>query len=285
MKKKRYLSIAFFASLFLLTGASAFAAEQETDQAALSITVNAEEPSEASEPALDASPVQKMEGEGALTPQDALEAYIKGLQDNDIDEMMAAFAVETYAINYDLASYVERIGAYMPYVGFLPGSNDFSVRLNIEKARTNIMDTIRAHYLVLADSPSVLGETAGMPFKTSDYDSTQEMFDVLFGGADNAVSESIRFDREFYSPALFSSMYANIRNFQNMERNARMAHAQGFAGVAAKITYNGRPYLIAMDAIQYGTRWYLSPGSSYMSALIGLNALQKGMSPLDAVEW
>lgn len=44
----------------------------------------------------------KMEGEGFDTPEEAMEAYIRAFAANDIDGMIAAFAVETYAENYNV---------------------------------------------------------------------------------------------------------------------------------------------------------------------------------------
>ena len=228
---------------------------------------------------------RKMEGDGFDTPREAMTAYIKGLQDNDIDEMIAAFAVETYALNYDIAGYVERVGAYVSPIGFLPQLSDFSVRLNIENQRKNITDIIRAHYLVLLGSPAVLGDKAGMPIPLKDsYASAQELVDDVFGVSDEAILDSITFENEFYSPALISGNFMSANMMKTCKRQADMINAQGLCPLAARLSCNGKSYLLIMDAVQYGTKWYLSSSMGILASLQGLPTISRGLVPMDELE-
>ena len=228
----------------------------------------------------------RMEGDGFRTPQEAMAMYLKGLQDNDIDEMMSAFAIETYAVNYDIARFVERVQGFMPGTGYLPGFSDFSIRLNIENQRKAVTDVIRAHYLVLLESPTVLGEDAGMMVRlTEDYASAQELVDEMFGVSDDDILGSIRFDNEFYSPAILSRNFMLVTNLMNLKKQAAMVNAQGITSLAARFTCNGKSYLLMMDALQFGTRWYLSAYSSNIANIMGISSYQRGLVLMDSLEY
>ena len=227
----------------------------------------------------------QMEGEGFNTPQEAMAAYIHGLQNRDIDEMISAFAVETYAINYDLAKNVERVRSYIPSTGYLPQFSDFSVRLNIENQRKNITDIIRAHYLVLLGSPDLLGENPMMPTQlTEDYASAQELVDERFGVSDENILENIVFENEFYSPVIINSHYMMNQNLKNLKRQADMVNAQGICPLGASFTCNGKFYFLSMDALQYGTKWYLSSTSGNLAMLMGIPSMQRGLTPIETPE-
>ncbi len=293
MKNNRILLSAVLITALLAAGSAAWAATVKGSSG------NAPEPvqtevaapqTEAVAPQTEAAAPQtevtstKMEGDGFLTPRDALAAYIEGLQDNDIDEMISAFAVESVAVNYDLAKMVERTRAFMPSVGFVPNVNDLSTRINIENRRKTITDTIRSHYLALTESPLITGDNYGLPIMLSDeFESAQALVDTVFIPSNADLLGSIRFEGEYYSPALLSDHYMNMYNLENLKRQAEQVGAQGMTSVAAKFYCNDRPYLIAMDAVQYGTKWYLYSGIGNLANLLNIDAYKQGLIPLDTL--
>ncbi len=225
----------------------------------------------------------KMEGEGFLTPREALAAYIAGMQHGDIDEMISAFAVESVAANYDIAKMIDRVRAYTPVMGYVPNANDLSVRINIENRRKSITDIIRSHYLILTESPLSESESYGQSIAlTDEHESAQALVDELFIPSNADLPGSIRFENEFLSPALLSDMYMNSHNLTNLRRQAEQVNAQGITSVAARFYCNDRPYLIAMDAIQYGTKWYLYQGNGILAAMLNMEYYRQGLMPLDA---
>ena len=266
MKKKKVL-LAALAAAALLTVSSAALAE-ETPEAGTATAASETQ----------AAAAGKMEGDGFITPQAALSAYIEGLQEGDIDKMISAFAVETYAVNYDIARFIERTQMYQPTNYFVPSVSDFSVRLNIENQRRLVTETIRRHYLVLQDSPLVVGEQAGYPVQMKDdLDTPQAVIDYMFKSDD--ILGSIQFDGSFISPVLVNDNFIQPRMLNNFKNQADMVHAQGIAFTAAKITCEGRPYLLAMDALQYGGKWYLSAGSFTLASFLDIPYMQGGMAP------
>lgn len=50
-----------------------------------------------------------IESRGYKSPEDAAKAYLEAFMNNDIDQMLSTFAVETYVKNFDLEKYVDRV--------------------------------------------------------------------------------------------------------------------------------------------------------------------------------
>ena len=96
------------------------------------------------------------ESAGYATPEDAVSAYIEALQQADLQVMARAFAIETFAANYDFTGYLELIRAYSPTAPIkLPASDPFNVALNIESRSAQVVGGILYQYLKLVLSGSL----------------------------------------------------------------------------------------------------------------------------------
>ena len=223
----------------------------------------------------------KMEGDGFDSPEEALTHYIEGLKNNDINQMIEAFAVETFAENYSLTKMVDRIQAYTPTIGYIPNISDFSLQLNIEKRRSDIVNAIRNHYLVLEGSKAVLGENAYTSIPLNDnYDTAQDLVDDLFLSDDAEILDNIEFKNEFIDPAALSENYAAERNQENMKSQIAPYAGEDVASVVAKFYCNGEEVLLMADAVQFNGKWYLNSMGGNIGALLGITAYVYGMVPL-----
>ena len=223
----------------------------------------------------------KMEGEGFDTPEQALETYIEGLKNNDVDQMIAAFAVETYVENYSLTKMVERLQSYQPVIGYIPSISDYSVRLNIEKRRSDITNAIRNQYLVLQGSKTVLGDNAYTSITMKDtYETAQELVDDLFVSDDTSILDSIEFKGEFISPSALSDLYDSENNQEIMKKQLAPFAGEDITSVAARFYCDGYPVLITADAIMYNGRWYLNSMSGNIGSLMGISSYLQGIIPL-----
>ena len=223
----------------------------------------------------------RMEGNGFDTPEDALGAYIEGLIDNSIEEMIAAYAVETYAENFSIVRMTERIGVYQPSYGFIPNISAYSMQLNVEKRRSDIITAIRNQYLVLQGSKTVLGEDAYRAIPLKDWnDSAADLINDLFISDDAGILETIEFNGEFYDPGKLSKNYSAEQNRKYRRRQAEYMGAEDLVSVAAKFYSNTEPVVIMADAVRYDGRWYLSSMSGNIGSLLGLTHYVYGMLPL-----
>ena len=221
-----------------------------------------------------------IEGNGFATPQEALGAYIEGLKNNDIDQMISTFAVETYVENYSIMKMVERLGSYQPVLGYVPSVSDFSVRLNIEKRRSDIMNSIRNQYLVLQGSPTVIGEDAGKPVVLRGDITAEEVLQELFVSDDIEILGTIEFNDEFFDPTELSGNYGSEINLEFMKKQAAVIGAEDLVSVAAKFYCDGSPVIVTADAVEYNGRWYLNTLSGNIGNLLALNSYIAGTLPL-----
>lgn len=223
----------------------------------------------------------KTESEGFASPEEAVSAYIKGLQDNDLTEILSAFAVETYAENYSLAKMVDRLQSYQPSLGFIPTISDFSLELNIEQRRTRITGEIRAHYLVLTNSASINEDNAGRPVILSDgYESGEDLVSQIFATEDELFLSNIHFDSKFYNPADFSENYLAELNQNNLRKQAAVINADEIKSTVAGLESAGTEYLLCMDTVRYGDKWFVLDAGGNIGSLLGIDTLHAGLLPI-----
>ena len=63
-------------------------------------------------PSLSQSTAIKLEGSGFHTPEEAVLAYLEGLNRGDATEMLSTFAIESYVDNMDAENYLSRARSY-----------------------------------------------------------------------------------------------------------------------------------------------------------------------------
>ena len=209
----------------------------------------------------------RVEGGGYDTPEEAVSAYINGLKNNDIDEMMSTFAVESYAEHYSLIAMVERMTVYQPNIGYIPNISDYSIRLNLEKRRSDITNVIRGQYLNLTDSKSVKGEYAGNIVRLNDFDSAEDLVETIFAVDDSSCLSDIRFENDFIDPASLIDNYDTERNRENMLTRGAIFGAEDVVSVIAKFYCNGKPALFMPDAVKLDGKWYLDTVQTVPSML------------------
>lgn len=228
---------------------------------------------------------QKIEGEGFDTPEEAVGAYLKGLQNNDINAMLSAFAIETYAQNYSLAKTVDKVKAYAPTVGYIPNVSDMSLTLNIEQRRAEITETIRGQYLVLTDSAIMRKENVGqvIPLDES-YESGEDMVGKLFAMDDEEYLSNIVFDEKFYDPALFNELYSSEQNQTNLDNQAASINADEIRSVVANFASAGTEFVLYMDTVRYDDKWFALSAGGNIGGLEEIDSFHKGLMPIPTNE-
>ena len=226
---------------------------------------------------------EKVEGEGFSSPEEAVTAYIDGLQKNDIDTMLSTFAVETFAENYDLEKHLDRMKSYSPSIQYVPNSGDFAFRINCETRRSQIMDSIRSEYLVLQNSDIVLGEDAGKVIQIGEgktYTSGKDFISQSFAGDERQFLSGIRFEGDFVDPGLVSSQYNEANNQEMLKKTAEIYGADEIRSTLSAFYRDNDLYALCMDCIRYGDKWYLYIPNGNINNLLGISFTYGGLIPL-----
>lgn len=256
-----------------------------------------------------------IKGPGFDTPEDAAEAYLTALRDQDIDAMISCFAVESYADHYDFEYMTERINAYyyswdMPY----PNTSEYNRMLNIEGRRGGIVKQIMIQYMYY-NAPEALNNGAQVYYEDrgalSDFiddfgDATQEYVFSDLNVIAALSSEGLSDDPKDALDALLEKLPEDVRDEltdevpedeieymlglylseENQTNLARQVKAFGakiddVASVAIIFEGSGDTWLFCPQAIRYDGKWYLQLLQCNVANLAGMNNYTGGIAPID----
>ena len=224
-----------------------------------------------------------IESRGYKSPEDAAKAYLEAFMNNDIDQMLSTFAVETYVKNFDLEKYVDRVKWYTLNVGIIPTISEYSDKLNIETRRSDIITRIKHQYMVFTGAKVGTGDLIGaVPFNSQM--TSSEFIQDIFTDNDEGFLSNIEFDGIFIAPQLLSEVYTTENNLKNLQKQAETFGADKIESVAAFLTIDAIPYLLCMDTVCYDNIWYVLNLCGNIGALIGSDSYKTGLIKLSNVE-
>ena len=205
----------------------------------------------------------KTEGDGFDSPEDAVKAYLEGLRDGDLRRMMSAFAVESYAENFNLEAFIKRYAAYIPGMEIEPNANEFVASLNVLNRRRNVTEMIMNQYLFLCG----LGSDPSTNRLRIDRNRGRSMRDE----AD--VSEFVGQFNKYLNEPEFNTIKITELSMANDEHlsddilenlQSGMAHTAECLGtgrlVSGSVAFSldEKEFLMYCDAAEYGGKWYLA---------------------------
>ena len=223
------------------------------------------------------------EGEGFASPEDAAIAYLHGMRDQDLTEMMAVFAIETYVQNYDFTAQLQRMGAYIPAMDIkLPNATPMLQEANIEARKSSIAGVAINQCLVI----SAVDVDISVPqyFGDTDRDAQAEAFvKEMETGLQQVAWEKLEVIGAV-SPQKLSEMYALEKNQENLSQSAQRIGAEEVQSVAVLFAIDRQSYLLCADAVCYGGAWYLLQMNGNIGALLSLAVYTGGVAPLSLLE-
>ena len=215
----------------------------------------------------------RTEGGGFGTPEEAVSAYIEGLCNGDIRQMLSACAVESYVEGYDLEASIERAGALSPVSGntYLPAVGKLSEGINLETRKQQIVSMIKLQYLTLCGSKMVVGEEAF------------QMHSIDDGSAEDLIREylpvrepEITFSDEILPPViLLPDKYYMFFNQRSISQYSSTMGAEQLVDRVAVVYVDGKMSLVLLGVICYHGNWYVTNGG-YLANLLGLPSTYGG---------
>ena len=219
----------------------------------------------------------RTEGVGFDTPDEAVSAYIEGLCNGNIRQMLSACAVESYVEGFDLEAFVERNGrlqAFLP-TSYLPAAGDLSEGINLETRKYQLNSMIKFQYLTLCGSKTVVGEDAMQVLTTENTSAEDLIRDYL-----PTQEPDITFSGEIVPPSFFDipRYYAffNQRSIASMED---YNGAEQSVDRAAVVYVDGKTALVILGVNRYDGRWFITD-TSYLTLFLGVPVINGGAIPL-----
>jgi hypothetical protein len=202
------------------------------------------------------------EGKGASSPEEAAKTLIKGLQDQDYEEIVSAFAVETMVENYDLKGLVKRNKSYSFWDNPItfPDQSTMSKELNTQKRLNDIFNGIRRLYMTAAYPYTDVSMT--IPISDYNNDAAELLADVFDGDAE--ILARISFNGKFISPEELVEYFDPSIDLDDLKTNLdrskrRLIFFRGdeVKSLVADLTIDGKEYFLPMDVISYRGKWFV----------------------------
>jgi hypothetical protein len=222
----------------------------------------------------------RIEGPGFATPEDAAKAYLEGLKNQDVDAMISAFAVETYAENYDFAALVERIRSYQPTLEMrMPSGNEYTRQLNVQSRRNQVVAGIINQYMCY-NAPDELNDYN--PTMLEDPDAVANFVDKFKRDTEDYVFEGLKI-AEVLDPEDLSDMYMAEANQENIAKQAKTfgVEADDVANVAITFEADGQTWIFCPQTVRYNGKWYLQSLQGNLAILAGMDVFTGGITPYD----
>ncbi len=226
------------------------------------------------------------EGPGEQAPEDAAQAFLIAMRDEDVQGAIAAFAIERYMAQYDLE---QALQTYMVYPaskdGLFPATTPMLAAFGVELRHTQVVDEIIGLFTLFHayDQMENGGAFTGgyVTFKGDDMNAQITAFADAFA-ASVAKLKTIEVTG-FVPPETLSEVYGSARNLENMARIGKARGAEEYRSVVARFTIAGEPFLLLCDVARYGDAWYMVTTHGNIGSLLGVGA-QIGAVPESAFQ-
>jgi hypothetical protein len=244
------------------------------------------------------------EGPGFASPEDAVHCYLEGLRNGDVQQMLSAFAIETYVDHYDIIAACRRQGSYNPNspIG-MPNSSPLWRNINIESRRGDLVKFInfQARYYSLPpfdfSVPYILKKeivdektVEFFPGANGNKLEITEFFSYIDGSKAERSITDLKFD-SFIEPVTLieekndKSLLESYlgEEYQSIIAKQMLVYgADEFTGVACLLTnettYLGEEsYLLCFDAARYGNLWYLHTFQGSVGLYLNISPLNGGL--------
>ena len=212
-----------------------------------------------------------LEGSGYDTSEEAVLAYLEGMNNADPSAMLSTFAIETYVDHMDTEGYLRRMNAYsLASTNTVPFSDGYSKTLMALVVYGNLAKALHTQYAELTF------QTEGRTISLRDEASLLELLDAFDTSVVNSWQGKVVFVG-WEDPNAISQNFYTDRNLLNMARIIACAGGDDYAELAAHIKLDGIDAIQLMQCVKYGDRWYNLTFQSDLASLLSVSTLSGGL--------
>lgn len=219
----------------------------------------------------------KVEGKGFDSPEEAILAYAKALNEADISAILSTFAVETYVENYDLEEYVDWTHTYIVANAMLPNSDDYTTEINIRMRESQILRQLSNIYTIYSLGEESFSTAISIP--NDQFDDADDLVDNLT--VDNWIE--ILSELEYDTEVLYAEDVVNESAIDGMEKNLDKQcdyyGAKEIVSLALEVELDGEDYYLCMDVARYDDKWYNLNQVGMIALLLGAPSYCGGLVP------
>ncbi len=220
----------------------------------------------------------RYEGDGFETPEDAAIQYLAGVKNQNIEQMLSAFAWETQVEHFDYKIMITRAkGTDIFYVPGMPIFDQFSRSANLELIRNYQCSYIcKALNLYINDEINN-AHTLSLSFLEDN------VFEEYLNRCDNGRIEGLKMMRNIrlYTPDdVTDGRFSNGKNPQSFEKQSAQYGAEEIKNILIVVDIGKGSYAISPTIVRYGKKWYLVSVGSMLSNMLAIEASRQAFFEL-----
>ena len=222
-------------------------------------------------PEIDIS--MKYESDGFDSPEETVVAYLNGLKNVDVQQMLQAFAWETQIENYSLKDYIRKmhsVNRYSPvrmpaYNDLIKGSNMLSLRYSETKSLYN---AIRAFMVAETDKVEEINNYR------IDLKSDEEIDEFIRLYNNNRYEKLKKMNNiRLISPSTVIQNYKNDSVSKRMKQYQEIYGADEILDILAVANIEDETLVCNPLLARYGDKWFVVSVGGIAFAIIGINSV------------
>lgn len=193
------------------------------------------------------------------TPEDAVQEYLAGLADANVERILGATAVDEVSAGLRFDLFTERIGAFAPNAGYAPSEYPFFAEMTRASQASQILSQVRMlAYSLLSETPIGPQLIPGNDLDPDPLRWAQEFVRQVDPSrlAGITLVDIIQPDPERAETELVRSLYA---------KQATPLGADEATERLAIISFEGATYAVGFTLLRYGDEWRVD----YQSSALG----------------
>ena len=211
------------------------------------------------------------ESEGYDSPEAAVEAYVEALNRGDADDMLSAFAIETFVNHCDAETAMQRLQSISPGVLItVPVNGAYSRSLLINARRAQITNSLVQQYIQIS------AQLANTTVPLQDAAARQEMLDRFANSPANAWEGNVTLVG-WVNPALLSETIAYPMNMVSAMLQSAYYDPDDLAWEVARLNVAGEDAVLLLQCAKYGDRWYIAELNGIPGMALGVPVTAAGM--------
>ena len=225
---------------------------------------------------------EKYEGEGFASAEAAIQAYVEAFNAGDVPGMLSTFAIETVAEHMDPVAYAQRVRAFVPNAAqALPVIDDYTRGLAAAKRMGELSTVLTQQYLSYA-WPADHGSYEGMSVPLKEDLEIEAFYEGFAGSAVAEWPGQIAFAGLEPLAAISADAAGYYESESGLALREKILQSAGgdelFDGVA-RVRILDADYLLFMECVRYGERWYNFALGGLPGSAMGLPINLGGLVP------
>lgn len=192
----------------------------------------------------------------AATPEDAIAHFLAGLAQADMDQVLAASAVDEMSTRHDFTGALERLGVLLPVEALAPSSHPFFTDANQARLTAQLTTQVKLLAYALLTDGTVNGPQP-LPLDPAQAADLASILDP----ARLAALDLLRADTP-RADLMESEIYQ-----QQAAARAAIYGADESTERIALVAFDGRTYALGFSLLRYGLHWKISDMSSPLAGL------------------